>query len=153
MTTTSTAGGWSKCLNSSRINRLARFRRTASPSLREATIPSRAGDEGPGASRSVKYLDETLDPLSKTRWNSPRRRTRCALPNACDAMARLHALRRRDGEALAALGAAALEHQAAILGGHPRQKTVSLPAAAAVGLESALHDDWPLLRQKMLGET
>ena len=47
-------GPGSSRLNTSRINRLARFLRTASPSFREATIPSRDVDAPLGANRSVK---------------------------------------------------------------------------------------------------
>jgi hypothetical protein len=45
-------------------------------------------------------------------------------------------MRRR--EPLAALGAAALEHQAAILGRHARAKTVRLGTAAVVRLKGSL---------------
>ena len=53
-------------------------------------------------------------------------------------------LARRDREALPPLGPAALQHQTAVLGRHPRQKPVGLLTAAAVWLESTLHDLEPL---------
>jgi hypothetical protein len=48
-----------------------------------------------------------------------------------------------DRQALAALGAAPLEHEATVLAAHPDQKTVSLSATTVIGLERtlSLHDD------------
>ena len=46
----------------------------------------------------------------------------------------------RNREALSPLGAAALEHRAAVLGAHPNKKTVRATTPAAVGLKSTLHD-------------
>ena len=47
-----------------------------------------------------------------------------------------------DGQALAALGAPALEHQSAVFRAHPDEKPVSACATALIGLKSALafHD-------------
>lgn len=49
-------------------------------------------------------------------------------------------LGRRNGQALAPLGTTALQHQAAVLGGHSRQKPVSFRTMATVWLESTFHD-------------
>lgn len=45
----------------------------------------------------------------------------------------------RDGQALAALGTAAGQHLAAVLGGHPRPEAVAIRTAAARWLISSLH--------------
>jgi hypothetical protein len=86
MTTRSSeaSAGLSISLKTSRMRRLALFRRTASPSFREATMPSRGPDAGPGAKSRVKYLDDRREPVSNTRLNSPRRRTRSAFVKLCD---------------------------------------------------------------------
>lgn len=44
----------------------------------------------------------------------------------------------RWGQSLSAFGAPALEHQAAVLGGHSRAKSVRLGATTIVGLKSPL---------------
>lgn len=44
-------------------------------------MPSRAPAPALGAIRSVKYREDTLDPVSNTCWNSPLRLTRCAFDN------------------------------------------------------------------------
>jgi len=44
----------------------------------------------------------------------------------------------RRSQALAAFGAAPLEHQAAIFGGHSRAKSVCLGATTIVGLKGSL---------------
>ena len=44
----------------------------------------------------------------------------------------------RRGQALAAFGAAPLEHQPAVLGGHPSTESVRLGPAAIVGLKGSL---------------
>ena len=46
---------------------------------------------------------------------------------------------RRDGQALAALGATALQDEASILRAHAFKEAMRLAAAAAIGLKSALH--------------
>ena len=55
----------------------------------------------------------------------------------CDTRSLL--LRDRDAEPLATLGAAALEHQPAILGVHANQKPVDPPTTTAIWLIRALH--------------
>jgi len=47
--------------------------------------------------------------------------------------------RRRDGQPLAPLGPAALQHKAAVLRAHPDKKAVRALAAAPIRLERALH--------------
>ena len=56
--------------------------------------------------------------------------------------------RSRRSQPLPPLCAPALEHQPAVLGGHPGEKTVGLRAVAAVGLKSTLHDVGSLRRTK-----
>ena len=51
-----------------------------------------------------------------------------------------------DRETLSALGAAALQDEAAILGGHANQETVRLAAAARIRLKRALALHHSLLR-------
>jgi hypothetical protein len=46
----------------------------------------------------------------------------------------------RNRKTLSPLGAATLEHRAAVLGAHPNKKTVRAATPAAVGLKSTLHD-------------
>jgi hypothetical protein len=58
-------------------------------------------------------------------------------------------LRARNGQALAPFCAPALQHEPAVLGGHPRQEAVSLLTATAVGLESALHVWSPVTVEKV----
>ena len=56
---------------------------------------------------------------------------------------------RRDRQPLAALGAATLQHDAAVLGPHPHEKPVRPAASAVVGLKRALHrSQFPLGRRK-----
>ncbi len=76
----------------SRINRLALFLLTASPSFREATIPSLLAPASFGATRIVRYRPLDRSDRSKTLWNSPRRLTRRSFEKRSDGMA---ALRRR----------------------------------------------------------
>jgi len=71
-------------LKTSRINLLARFLRTASPSFREATIPSLAVWKSLGATSTVMYRPLARCDRSKTRWNSSRRLTRCAFVKRWD---------------------------------------------------------------------
>ena len=53
------------------------------------------------------------------------------------------------GESLAAFGAAPLEHEAAVFGGHARAKTVSLRPSSVVRLKSALrHSDESPIKTK-----
>ena len=49
-------------------------------------------------------------------------------------------LRRRDGQTLPALGAAAFQDKSPVLGAHTHEKPVGAPAAATVWLERTLHD-------------
>src|SRR5439155_26577627 len=60
----------------------------------------------------------------------------------------------RDGEPLAALGAAALEHLAPVLRRHPNQEPVRLLAAPAIRLKStfALHSRGILYGERSLTE-
>jgi hypothetical protein len=52
----------------------------------------------------------------------------------------------RDGDLVAALGAAAVQNSSTGLGGHANEKAVDLATAAAVGLEGALgHGENPVL--------
>ena len=62
------------------------------------------------------------------------------------------ALRRGNGQTLAALGATALEHQAAVFGRHPGQESVGLGTVPPVGLESTLHDLKPLVTREKAAE-
>jgi len=92
-------------------------------------------------------------PLSKTFWNSARRRSRRPLPNCRDATSkpgltwagltcgRLGGIRsgRGNREALAALRPAALQHQTPILGAHAHEKTMGASPALAVRLKRTLH--------------
>jgi hypothetical protein len=66
-------------------------------------------------------------PRSKTFVNSARRRNLSVLPL------------RRDREALPSLCAAALQHDAAVLGMHAPQEAVRLAATAPVGLKRTFH--------------
>jgi hypothetical protein len=52
---------------------------------------------------------------------------------------RVKSLAGADAQPLPALGTAALEHDAAILGPHPDEETMCAPSAAAVWLICALH--------------
>src|SRR4051812_20546952 len=49
-------------------------------------------------------------------------------------------LRRRDRQAFPALGAAALQHQTAILGAHPHEKSMGPHAPSPIWLKRSLHD-------------
>ncbi len=89
MTTTSRplpGGSRSDRLKTSRINLLARFLRTASPSFLEATIPSLAIPASLGAASTVAYLPFARCEKSNTRWNSSRRLTRLAFVKRSDGM-------------------------------------------------------------------
>jgi hypothetical protein len=77
-------GSRSDRLKTSRINLLARFLRTASPSFREATIPSLEVSPSFGATSTVKYRPFARCEPSKTRWNSSRCLTRCAFVKRSD---------------------------------------------------------------------
>jgi hypothetical protein len=76
ITTRSTAPASFDARNISRIRRLALFLMTAPPSFRDATTPSRAEGPGPGAPTSVRKRPWDRRPVSKTCWNSARRRSR-----------------------------------------------------------------------------
>jgi len=69
----------------------------------------------------------SLTPFSNTLVNSARRRNLSVLPL------------RRDREALAPLGAAALQNDAAVLGVHAPQEPVGLAPTASVGLKRTFH--------------
>ena len=141
-TTTSrpASGLWRR--NSSRDTRFARFRITAPPSFRVAATPSRvAAAVGAGHRAQHEHRHEAAVALHA-------RRRRCARSRSGGGRARrlagsdrtragppigypcgLGALRNR--QALAALGAAALQHHASVLGRHAYAEAVRLAPAAA----------------------
>lgn len=111
-------------------------------------MPSRVIPALLGAISTVKYRPCARSAKSKTWVNSPRRRTRWALVKRWEGMAvaglargRRCSLRlRRNRELLAPLGATALQHETAVLGGHAHQKSMGPAAVPAVRLESNAHD-------------
>ena len=143
----------------SRINRLALFLLTASPSFREATIPSRLVPASFGATRIVRYRPLVRSDRSKTLWNSPRRLTRRSFEKRSDGMAALRRRRRplplRGGnrEALAPLCPAPFQHLSSFFRRHAHEKTVRTLAAPSVRLERHTHRRNPLQRENKGGET
>ena len=135
----------------SRQRRLTRFRRTASPTRRPTTRPSRDGVPGRPARAT-----------SSVKWAVPTRRVAAGpgparTPRACAACgrgrrpwtwlerapfdvrpSRLLLVDGRD-EALPPLAAAVREHLAATRGGHAGAKAVGAGSADVVGLVRALH--------------
>jgi hypothetical protein len=147
-------------LKTSRINLLARFLRTASPSFREATIPSLAVWQSLGATSTVMYRPFARCDRSKTRWNSSRRLTRCALVKRWDGIgfsstnrSRGDRLRGGNREAFTSLCAAPFQHLASLLGGHAYEKPMRTLAAPTVWLKRHTHGREPLQRNKDSGET
>ena len=105
------------------------FRRDDPEAWRWTTMWSKEQGEvsGPDAVAALEDLLKFAAPSNALRLREGVRR---------HARARLRA---RNSQALAPLGAAALEDQPAVLGSHPRQEAVSLLTVTAVGLKSALH--------------
>jgi hypothetical protein len=133
-------------LKTSRINLLARFLRTASPSFREATIPSRAVPDSLGATSTVAYRPFARCDRSNTLWYSSRRLTRRAFENRSDcrgmfrgSVLRAPALRGGNSQALAPFRPAAFQHLAAVLRGHAHEESVRALSAPAVWLERHTH--------------
>ena len=139
-------------LNTSRINRLALI-----PHDRAPDLP--AGDDAEAGSRRrqrerQRWSDNGHAPCGRRRRRAGTRPGgACAGPGAGRGQALAGV---RDCEALAALGAAALQHLAPVLGRHADQEPVGLLPAPAIRLECtfALHDSWkPLQRFWPNGET
>src|SRR5437867_10006491 len=118
-------GVWAR--NNSRASRFARLRATAFPILALAAMPRRGASRPFGRAKQVMNRPRSLTPPSNTLVNSARRRNLSVLPL------------RRDREALAPFGAAALQHDATVLGMHAPQEAVGLAPAAPVGLERTFH--------------
>jgi hypothetical protein len=72
----------------SRMSRLARFLLTASPTLRDATIPNLGSPALFGVVNSVRNLPCTLVAVVNACWNSERRRRRRDLLNRWDCIGR-----------------------------------------------------------------
>src|SRR5690606_15021622 len=112
---------------------------TASPRRRDAMIPSLSQSRELGSARTVMYFAAARRPCFWTSVNSLRARRRTSGPSRCDMQwppprgVAQKAWRPRSGgrrhrESLAALGAATLQNEAAILRRHPDEEAVSPPA-------------------------
>jgi len=113
-------------------------------------MPSRVVGAALVATSNVRKRPRIRWPLSKTFWNSARRLSRRLLSNGRGATSEPGltgvairggtALGRGNRETLASLCPAALEDQAAILGGHAHEKSMGASPALAVWLERTFHD-------------
>ena len=120
--------------NSARSRRLARLRATAPPTRRDAITPRRSQSSAFGSADERQEPRAHAASLRARRGRTPRgvaggRADRT--PGPCG--------RSRNGQPLAALGAAALEHDAAVLGAHPDEKPVRAPASAPIRLKRTFH--------------
>src|SRR6266542_5270150 len=149
----------SERLKTSRINRLALFLLTASPSFLEATIPSLPVPVSFGATRIVRYRPFVRSDRSNTRWNSPRRLTRRSFEKRSDgmgspsrALAPAVATRRKPRGAYAPSRGGASEPGA--LSWSPCARGTHACACGAGGLAGTSHSlSDPLQRKNKGGET
>ena len=152
-------GSGSERLKTSRINLLARFLRTASPSFRDATIPSLETPESFSATNTVRYRPFARLDASKTRWNSALRLTRQAfvkrsegLPIFLRTVAGATVTRRRpSGVYVPSRGAVSAPDARSSLPCARESRVCAFGGGGLAGTSHSLSD--PLQRKKDSGET
>lgn len=125
--------------NASREILRSLFRTTAPPTFLDAVIPRRAAAFGPSLRRDTTTTNHAwcfLVPVLRTLSKSGGERSLYSLGKLSRGE---DAAGRSDGDPMAALGAAAFQHQAAALASHPNEKSVGAPAPSIVGLKGSLH--------------
>jgi len=109
--------------------------------LHRAAGPPGRRDQEQGAARFIPFPGADIQPRRLPQQGPGRgcRNRVVFVPHRAEAASVDHG-RRLEGQDVATLGAAALEHQAAILGLHAAEEAMGLGATTVVGLKGPLHD-------------